>query len=93
MIEVEKIKKRTRKNWKRDTRAKYRHLMSLIKLHIKNSTSNYCYIKRHYNKKEYFVLWLLAKKLESRGFKCELEKGTDPFSSIFCYDTLIIDWE
>lgn len=93
MTEVEKVRKRTRKNWKKDTRKKYKNLMSLAKFHIKNATDNYCYIRRHCNRKEYFALWLVSKKLEAKGFKCELNKARDPFSSIFCYDDLTINWE
>lgn len=93
MTEVEKTRKRTRKNWKRDTRAKYRNLMSLAKLKIKNATSNHCYIERHCSKNEYFALWLVAKKLEAKGFKCELKEGEWTFSKIFYYDKLTIDWE
>lgn len=67
--------------------------MSLAKSKIKYATDNYCYIKRYYDRDEYFALWIIAKKLETKGFKCELENGSDPFSSIFCYDTQIINWE
>ena len=93
MIEIEKVRKRTRKNWKRETKRKYKYLMYLAKQQINNATKNYCYIKRHYSREEYFALWLVAKKLEAKGFKCELSKGTDPVSSIFCWDTLDIEWE
>lgn len=92
MTEVEKARKRSRKNWKRETRAKYRYLMSLAKQQIKNATDNYCYVKRNCSRNEYFALWLVAKKLEAKGFKCELEKG-NPFSNIFYYDDLTIEWE
>lgn len=74
MTDVEKVRKRTRKNWKRETRAKYRYLMNLAKSKIKDATSNRCYIERHCSRKEYFALWLVAKKLEAKGFKCELEE-------------------
>lgn len=93
MIDIEKVRKRTRKNWKKETRSKYRHLMSLAKFHIKNATDSYCYIKRHWSKKEYFALWLVAKKLEAKGFKCELKRGEPSFTRIFDYDELTIDWE
>ena len=92
MIEIEKLRKCTRKNWKRETRAKYRHLMSLVKFHIKNATDNYCWIKRHYSRKEYFALWLVAKKLEAKGLKCKLEKGECSFTGVFVFDELLIEW-
>lgn len=92
MTEIEKLRKRTRKNWKRETRVKYRYLMNLAKQQIKNATDNYCYVKRNYSRNEYFTLWLVAKKLEAKGFKRELEKG-NPFSNIFHCDSLTIKWE
>lgn len=93
MTEVERIRKRTRKNWKREIRTKYRYLMSLAKSKIKNATTNHCYIERHSSKNEYFALWIVAKKLEAKGFKCELEEGKWSLSEIFYYDKLTIDWE
>jgi hypothetical protein len=93
MTEVEKARKRTRRNWKKDTKAKYRILMYLAKQQINNATKKYCYVKRHSSRNEYFALWLVAKKLEAKGFKCELEKGEWTFSEILYYDTLTINWE
>lgn len=91
MTEIEKVRKRTRKNWKQKTKAIYRFLMKLAKQQIKNATDNYCYVKRNSSRNEYFALWLVAKKLEARGFTCDLEKG-NPFSNIFYYDVLKITW-
>lgn len=93
MTEVEKARKRVRKNWKKETRIKYKYLMSLAKSKIKNATDNYCRVNRHYSREEYFALWLVAKKLEAKGFKCELEKGWLSTTGIFDYDTLLIEWE
>ena len=42
MIEIEKARKRTRKNWKRETRAKYRQFKHFVELEIENATSNLC---------------------------------------------------
>lgn len=92
MTEIEKLRKRTRKNWKRETRAKYKHLMYLAELEIENATSNWCRLKRSCRNDDYFALWLVKKKLEAKGFKCELEKGTFTFSGIFYYDELTIEW-
>ena len=93
MFDLEKLRKRTRKNWKRETRAKYKNLMDFAKQEIENATSNSCYIKRPRSECDYFVLWLVKKKLERSGFKCRLEKGVFTFSGIFYYDTLYIKWE
>jgi len=92
-MNIEKLRKRTRKNWKRETRAKYKRLMYFAKLTIENATSNYCYIERHCSNGDYFALWLVAKKLEAEGFKCKLERGEFTFSGIFYYDKLRIEWE
>lgn len=92
MKDLEKLRKRTRKNWKRETRAKYRYLMDFAKQEIENATYNNCYIKRHCSKGDYFALWLVKKKLERKGFKCSLEKGVFTFSGVFYYDRLYIKW-
>lgn len=93
MIDLEKLRKRTRKNWKRETRAKYRYLMNTVKLKIENATNNHCYIESHCSKGNYFALWLVAKKLEAKGFNCELREGEFTFSGAFYYDRLYIEWE
>ena len=93
MFDLEKLRKQTRKNWKRETRAKYRYLMDFAKQEIENATSNSCYIERHPSKGDYFALWLVKKKLERNGFKCRLEMGKFTCSGVFYYDTLYIKWE
>ena len=92
MTEIEKAKKRTRKNWKRETRAKYNNLMYLAELEIENATSNWCRVKRKCSNGDYFALWLVKKKLEAKGFKCRLREGEFTFSGIFYYDELTIEW-
>ena len=92
MTEIEKAKKRTRKNWKKETRRKYKQFKYLAELEIENATSNYCIIKRSCGNDDYFALWLVKKKLEAKGFKCRLESGTFTFSGIFYYDKLTIKW-
>lgn len=82
MTEAEKARKRTRKNYKKEVRARYRYLMRLAKYNIKNATENCCFIKRCHANYEFFALWLVAKKLEAKGFKCELD-----------YNELKISWE
>lgn len=93
MTEIEKLRKRTRENWKRETRSKYWFLMDIAKQKIKNATSNYCVIERGCELGDYFALWLVSKKLEAKGFKCKLKEGEFTFSGIFYYDRLIIEWE
>ena len=93
MTYLEKLRKRTRKNWKRETRTKYNYLMGIVKSEIENATSNSCYIKRHCSKGDYFALWLVAKKLEAKGFNCELEEGIITSTGMLYYDTLYIEWE
>ena len=92
MTEIEKARKRTRKNWKRDTRAKYKHFKYLAELAIENATSNRCRVERRSGNDDYFALWLVKKKLEAKGFKCSLERGEFTFSGIFYYDELTIEW-
>lgn len=81
-MRIEKLRKRTRKNWKRETRKKFRFLMHVAKQKIKNATSNYCEIVRSFELKDYFALWLVSKKLEAKGFKCNLVH----------WDMLFIKW-
>lgn len=73
MKEAEKARKRTRKNYKKEVRTRYRHLMRLAKYNIKNATTNCCVMKRCHANYEVFALWLVTKKLEAKGFKCELD--------------------
>lgn len=46
MTEVEKVRKRTRKNWKRETKRKYRYLMMLAKQQINNATKKILLCKK-----------------------------------------------
>ena len=82
MTDAEKARKRTRKNYKKEVRARYRHLMRFAKYNIKNATVNHCVMKRRRAEYETFALWIIAKKLEAKGFKCELD-----------YHELKISWE
>ena len=56
MTDLEKLRKQTRKNWKRETRAKYRRLMSWAKLEIENATDSHCCLKRPCEANDYFAL-------------------------------------
>lgn len=82
MTDAEKARKRTKENFKKEVRARYRHLMRLAKYNIKNATHNHCVMKRRRANYEAFALWIVAKKLEAKGFKCELD-----------YHELKISWE
>lgn len=82
MTEVEKARKRTKQNYKKEVRTRYRHLMRLAKYNIKNATTNCCVMKRRHADYEVFALWLVTKKLEAKGFKCELD-----------YNELKISWD
>jgi hypothetical protein len=93
MIGVEKLRKRTRKNWKKQQRAKFRFLMSCAELSIENATHNCCSLERPCENLDHFALWLVAKKLEAKGFTCELKRGEFTFSGIFYFDELRISWE
>lgn len=75
MTDAEKARKRTRKNYKKEVRARYKLLMDIAKHNIKNATENCCFVKRCHADYEFFALWLVAKKLEAKGFKCELGYG------------------
>ena len=92
MISMEKLRKRTRRNWKREQKAKFRFLMSCAEICIENATSNYCLLKRRRENLNYFALWLVSKKLEAKGFTCELRRGDFLSSGGFSYDELIIRW-
>ena len=81
-MKIKKLRKRTRRNWKRETRKKFRFLMHVAKQKIKNATNNYCEITRSDLLNEYFALWLVSKKLEAKGFKC----------SLVHWDMLFIKW-
>ena len=85
MTEVEKARKRTKKNWKREIRRSYKQTMFKAELSIENSTNNFCtiYVNPNYT----FATWIVKKKLESKGFKCDLY-----YSPAFEKDELFIDW-
>lgn len=92
MTDLEKLRKQTRKNWKREQRAKYKKLKYQAELEIENASYNYCRVRSHCSNCEYFAMWIVKKKLETKGFKCSLIKGEFTFSGIFYYDELIIEW-
>ena len=87
--ELEKLRKRTRKNKKQFIKEKYRNIKWKVNVTIENAIENNCYIE--INPDYRFMTWLVKRKLEQKGFVCELDKG-DEFS-IFPNDILKINWE
>ena len=71
-MDIEKIRKQTKKNYKKWLRKKYRYLKTVTELAIENAHKNFCYVEF---KQEYrFITWLIRKKLERKGFECFLIK-------------------
>jgi len=89
MIDVDKLKKQTRKNWKREMRYAYKRIKEETEITIENATENSCCVEVKMDWR--FATWLVMKKLESKGFKCEIREG-HLFSRIFPNDTLVIEW-
>lgn len=83
-------RRRSRKNWKREVRSKYKRIKCIAELEIENATKDNCYIEVKPELR--FVTWLVMKKLERKGFTCELEKH-DEYSRFFPNDVLFINWE
>lgn len=89
MIKIEKLKKQVRKNKKYKIRSDYRRIKWLVEEKISAATENCTYIEI---KPEFrLATFIVMKKLERSGFKCELKKG-DLVSTIFHNDRLFIDW-
>lgn len=89
MTEIEKQKKRVRKNKKYKIRSDYRKIKWLVENEILNATENYAYIETNIESR--LATFIVMKKLERRGYKCRLKKG-DWVSTIFHNDRLFIDW-
>ena len=89
MTEIEKLRKRTRKNWKRQMRSEYKRIMWKAEMTIENATKNYCTIE--VREESRFATWLVSKKLEARGFKCSLDKAIF-LSRYRPNDELNIEW-
>lgn len=89
MTEIEKQKKRARKNKKYKVRVAYRKIKRLVEYELLNATENCVYIETDIEAR--LATFIVMKKLESRGYKCRLKKG-DWISTIFHNDRLFIDW-
>jgi len=67
---LEKLRKQTRKNYKKWIRRKYKLLKDSTELAIENARERRCSVEF---KEEYrFITWLIKKKLERKGFECLL---------------------
>ena len=71
-MDIEKIRKQTKKNHKKWLRKKYRYLKMVTELEIENSHKNFCYVEFKHDYR--FITWLIRKKLERKGFECLLIK-------------------
>lgn len=89
MTEIEKTKKRVRKNKKYKVRVAYKKIKRLVENALLNATENSVYIEIDVESR--LATFIVMKKLESRGYKCRLKKG-DWVSTIYHNDYLFIDW-
>jgi len=86
MTDLEKLRKRTRKNWKKWIRRKYRWLKDVTELTIENAHERECSVEFKIDYR--FITWLIKKKLERKGFECLLLEN---FCGSF-NDVLEIKW-
>ena len=89
MITPEEAKKISRKNRKREYRRLYKLIKGKAEAAIFSSTENDCYIEVKQELR--FLTWLVMKKLERKGYVCELKRYT--WSPLFPNDVLTISWE
>ena len=83
-MNLEKLRKQTKKNWKREMWSEYKRIMWKTKITINSAINNWYTIK--VRPESHFAAWLVAKKLESKGFKCDLYKAIP-------YNELCIEWD
>lgn len=88
MRETEKARKQVRKNRKRKVRSAYREIKKLAKVKISKAAGNFAHIK--VDPEFRLATFIVMKKLERKGFKCELKTG-DYVKDIFLNDRLIVD--
>lgn len=89
MIKIEKLKKQVRKNKKYKIRSDYKRIKYLVEAEISEATENCAYISIEPEFR--LATFIVMKKLERIGFKCELKKG-DYVSQIASNDRLFISW-
>lgn len=89
MITSEEAKKISRKNRKREYRRLYKLIKGKAEEAILSSTENDCYIEVKPELR--FLTWLVMKKLERKGYVCELKRCK--WSTLFLNDILSINWE
>jgi hypothetical protein len=87
---LDKLRRRTRKNYKRFVRKHFVKYMYKVLSLMPFSVQNSCCISAPQEHR--FVLWLVAKKLERKGFQYKIIKGVT-FLGLKDKDGLIIKWD
>ena len=91
MITAEKAKKRIRKNYKDRIRTAYKQIKFKAELTIENAIESNCYIEVRPELR--LATFIVKKKLEDKGFVCELREDDYRTGGIFHNDRLFIYWE
>lgn len=86
---LDKVRRRTRKNYKRFVRKNFIKYMYKVLSLMPFSIQSYCCISAP--QKHRFILWLVAKKLERQGFQYKIKRGISIFE-LEEKDKLIIKW-
>lgn len=87
---LDKLRKRTRKNYKRFVRKNFiKYMFKALSL-IPFSVQNCCCISAPQEHR--FILWLVAKKIEKQGFQCKSTKGIS-ILELKKNDELLIKWD
>ena len=60
-MNLEKLRKQTKKNWKREMRSEYKRIMWKTKITINSAINNWCTVD--IRPESHFAAWLVAKKL------------------------------
>lgn len=89
-MNLEKLRKRTKKNWKREMWSEYRHVMQKAKWSIDRAINTWCYVR--VKPENHFIAWLVARKLKAEGFKCNVSRPI-LISNYKPYNTIYINWE
>ena len=87
---LDKLRRRTRKNYARFVRKHFIKYMYKILSLMPFSVQNSCCISAP--QEHSFILWLVAKKLEKQGFQCKIKKGTT-ILGLKENDKLVIKWD
>jgi hypothetical protein len=87
---LDKLRRRTKKNYKRFVTKNFIKYMYKALSLIPFSVQNSCYISAPQEHR--FILWLVTKKLERQGFQCKVKKGIT-ILELKKNDELIIKWD